>query len=366
MPSKFGGVAVDEGTGSRFGGVAVPDPEPPSALERFGQSWWDNSVLKHPIDSVVGLYKSLTTMPDYHQLSAEEKAQVDAQVSKAFADAAHPTPEYAGMVASKGTNAALVSGATALLAKGFGVAVDSGIGPALKAGAQAAAPDVLAGGAKVGVGAALADVVPGPLKYVAGIAPATSGSRQIVRGLRKGFDAGKASLADRAAANAAAAAPVAVPPAPAPVAGLLQAGPIITPAPADASFVRAVPAEYATPEEPPVAPAAAAAAQPVAEPTDLEKQLQASLDRHPKADENRVQAADRWAQNLKQLNVPAPAPGDDAAWANLSRSLGERAGYVPAPDTRQMIRERLAATPPTVQTLLDKSKAAFDAARKKP
>lgn len=112
-----------------------------------------------------------------------------------------------------------------------------------------------------------------------------------------------------------------------------------------------------------VAPDAPGAPQPVAEPTDLEKQLQASLDRHPKADENRVQAADRWAQNLKQLNVPAPAPGDDAAWANLSRSLGERAGYVPAPDTRQMIRERLAATPPTAQTLLDKSKAAFDAAR---
>lgn len=351
MPSKFGGVAVDEGTGSRFGGVAVPDPEPPSALERFGQSWWDNSVLKHPIDSVVGLYKSLTTFPDYHQLSPEEKASVDDHMERAFHDAANPTPELAGQVASTGTNAAIVAAATAGVAKGLGVIVPK----TLDTLDAATSPDVVRAAVKV--------LPKGPTALDAYDA----------------FQAEKARI--RAARTPAAPVPVLrdanspawsqfpnaarpdFPPV-SPIQSPLPSGRVPGSAARAATLPEqpaAAPVESFQPQ--PVAPAAAAAPQPVAEPTDLEKQLQASLDRHPKADENRVQAADRWAQNLKQLNVPAPAPGDDAAWANLSRSLGERAGYVPAPDTRQMIRERLAATPPTAQTLLDKSKAAFDAAR---
>lgn len=66
--------------------------------------------------------------------------------------------------------------------------------------------------------------------------------------------------------------------------------------------------------------------------------------RHPKADENRVAAADRIAASLKKLNVTPPPIENDAAWASLAQNLGERDGYVPALATRQMIHERMGST----------------------
>lgn len=181
----------------------IPNPAAPSALQRFGQAWWDSSVLHHPIDSAIGLVKSLVTFPDYHQLSQQEKDAVDEQVAKAFHDAAYPTPELAGQVASKGTNAAMLAGVTAGLAKGFGIASDAGVGGAIKAGVKAAAPDVTMGTAKAAAGSVAAELLPGgPLRYVAGAAPVYSGVRQITKGISKGFAAGKAALAAPAAAVA--------------------------------------------------------------------------------------------------------------------------------------------------------------------
>ena len=236
-------------------------PAPQSNIQRFAQSWWDNSVLKHPIDSAVGLVKSLVTMPDYHQLSQQEKDAVDAQMEKAWNDAAanirHPTPEYAGMVTSKGTNAAIIAGATYGVGKGLGAAVDAApaaweaikadapaaweaaTGPprsvlqGVKAGAKAAAPDVAKGAGWTAAGLAAADIVPGPewLKAAVGIPGAAPGIAQIRRGLIKGFEAGKnawaASVAARMTAKdaaARAAAEAAAPP-------TWQPGPPGTPAP---------------------------------------------------------------------------------------------------------------------------------------
>lgn len=68
-------------------------------------------------------------------------------------------------------------------------------GAAVKAFAKGAAPDVGAGAAKAGAGLLASEVLPGgPLKYVAGAAPIYSGSRQIGRGLSKGWQAAKGAL----------------------------------------------------------------------------------------------------------------------------------------------------------------------------
>jgi ddrB-like ParB superfamily domain len=211
-----------------------------SNIQRFAQSWWDNSVLEHPIDSAVSLVKSLVTMPDYHQLSDAEKAQVDAQMEKAWNDAAanikHPTPEYTGMLASKATNAAIVAGATYGVGKGLGAAVD--VAPhaweAVKAGVSTAAPDVAKGAALTGGALAAADVMPGPawVKTAVGIPGTAPGVLQIRKGLVQGFAAAKNAWADSVAARIVAKDAAAPPVQPR---ALLPAGPIITPPPADVS-----------------------------------------------------------------------------------------------------------------------------------
>lgn len=221
----------------------TPVVEPASKLQRFAQSWWDHSVLKHPIDSAVGLVKSLVTFPDYHQLSDEEKAHVDTQMEKAFHEAAHPTPELAGQVASTGSNAALIAGATIGLGKGLGAVVDSGVipqaGTAIKAGVKAAAPDVAMGTAKAAAGTTAAAILPGgEMRYVLAAKPVWSGVTQVGRGASKGFAAGKAAFEqarlDRLVAAAAErvpawqnfpdATPPGVQPAPAAVAPRLPSG----------------------------------------------------------------------------------------------------------------------------------------------
>jgi len=192
---------------------APPADAQPSKLQRFAQSWWDNSVLKHPIDSAIGLVKSLVTFPDYRQLSQAEQDAVDAQMQKAMSDMGafveHPLdhPEYAGLIAAKVTNPAIVGAATMGLAKGLGAAVD--VAPqawtAAKAGVQAAAPDVAIGGFKVAAGSAAAEVLPGgPIKYALAAAPAYAGGRQIMKGLAKGAVAARDSFATPVAAPAVA------------------------------------------------------------------------------------------------------------------------------------------------------------------
>lgn len=135
------------------------------------------------------------------------------------------------------------------------------------AGARAAAPDVATGAAKVGAGYLLEQMLPGggPLKYAFELPTAYQGARQIQRGLKKGVKAGREVLKTRAAAAAEAAkaeaaaaeaaasaqaaqeaprssvvygAPGIIPPS-----RQLGPGPIVTPAPPDTSYVRAVPAE---------------------------------------------------------------------------------------------------------------------------
>lgn len=126
--------------------------------------------------------------------------------------------------------------------------------------------------------------------------------------------------------------------------------------------------ETAPPAQAP-APAASVPEAAAEAPSELERQLQASLtrsadpslnlsrdkvgspatplvERHPRADANRVAAADRIARDVTKLDIELP-PGDgpehDAAWGALAQNLGERKGYVPSADTRQLIRERVDA-----------------------
>jgi hypothetical protein len=67
---------------------------------------------------------------------------------------------------------------------------------------------------------------------------------------------------------------------------------------------------------------------------------------------NRATAATRWVDNLKAADKPAPALDDDAAWATLARNMGERKGYTPSADTRQLIHERLGQAPDAAETAL--------------
>lgn len=187
--------------------VASPPPEEPkSNLQRFAQSWWDHSVLKHPIDSAVGLVKSLVTFPDYHTLSQDEKDQVDKHLGDAFSAAAHPTPELAGQVTSEGTNAAVLAGATAGLGKALGAVVDNAdvIKGAAKGAAKATTEtahfkgfDIPGGNVMAGTAggsiAARAVGLPGAAGAVVG------GAAPIVRGAIQG---GRAALAARITAAA--------------------------------------------------------------------------------------------------------------------------------------------------------------------
>ena len=70
--------------------------------------------------------------------------------------------------------------------------------------------------------------------------------------------------------------------------------------------------------------------------------VEADTQRHPRADENREKAATRWAQTLLRLGAQPPDVDDDAAWRRLASKMGERQGYVPSADTREMIHERRA------------------------
>lgn len=135
------------------------------------------------------------------------------------------------------------------------------VAAALKEGAKAAAPDVAVGTAKVGAGAAIAHFIPAgeALKAVLGLPTAAKGITQIGRGLKAGAAAYSEARAAQAAADAAPVAEAAAEPA-----GLLNAGPIITPPPEDPSFVRAVPARYAEREPPPPPRALLGAAPPAA------------------------------------------------------------------------------------------------------
>ena len=68
-----------------------------------------------------------------------------------------------------------------------------------------------------------------------------------------------------------------------------------------------------------------------------------AAEKHPAHLANRVTAADRWASTLKAVGVVPPPVADAAAWTKLARGLGERKGYTPHLDTRQMIMERMGA-----------------------
>jgi hypothetical protein len=129
-------------------------------------------------------------------------------------------------------------------------------GAAVKEGVKAAAPDLAAGAGKIAAGSAIAAAPLPHASAVGGWGFVGPGVRQVGQGLVTGAKAGavaaKASLASRIAAAADAVTPDAgatVAPA-----GLLGPGPVVTPAPPDGSFVRAVPAEYPPVEAPPPAP----------------------------------------------------------------------------------------------------------------
>lgn len=311
MGSAAGWTPVAEPSTSAWTPVQETPKEQPSNLQRFAQSWWDHSVLKHPIDSAVGLVKSLVTFPDYHTLTQDEKDQVDKHLGDAFSAAAHPTPELAGQVTSEGTNAAVLAGATAGLGKALGAVVDNAdvIKGAAKGAAKATTEtahfkgfDIPGGNVMAGTAggsiAARAVGLPGAAGAVVG------GAAPIVRGAIQG---GRAALAARITA-AATEAKILHPdiaasmleslneddgatfspqngPAPLPISRQIAApaNVIIPPAPEDTSFVRSVPAQYpAGPVRPPLAqqPVAAApvAETPAVQPkTDLEDLLEKSL-----------------------------------------------------------------------------------------
>jgi hypothetical protein len=93
----------------------------------------------------------------------------------------------------------------------------------------------------------------------------------------------------------------------------------------------------------------------------LEQQLQDSVDavkaRKAAAAEavtqaNRTKAADRWRDALRSADMKAPALDDDAAWKRLAVNMGERPGYVPSMDTRQLIHERMGQAPDAAETAL--------------
>lgn len=357
-----------------------PGVEPPSALQRFGRAWWNGT---HPIDSVVGLAKSLVTFPDYRELSPAEQAAVDAQFEKALGDAASPTAEYLGDVAAKGTSTALLMGVTAGLAKGFGIAAENSgsilagakgavrgaagalVEPAKFKGFSVPGGNVMAGAAGGGAAASALGLPRTAGAIVGGAAPIVRGAVQGAKGAIALEE--RRAILDTPPANALPADQVASifpgiefagtpePAAPAPEtyaatpAGVTPGGPIRPPL------------ASAAPSAAPSAPAAAIPGD------DLEALLKRSLEligekksatpavadaatevaqRHPRADANRVAAADRIARDVTKLEIELP-PGDgpehDAAWGALAQNLGERKGYTPSADTRQLVRERVDA-----------------------
>ena len=151
--------------------------------------------------------------------------------------------DYTGAAAD-----ATVLGATIAAPKVAGAVAD--VAPRVAAGVRvvgtgikAAAPEVATGTAVAGVGELVGHVVPG-----AEWATRLAGGQLMRSGVAKGLKAAREAMGPREAPAAAAeaAAPAAVPTPAINVNRPLQLppGPIITPAPADTSYVRSVPAEY--------------------------------------------------------------------------------------------------------------------------
>ena len=288
-------------------------------------------------------------------------------IKGAFADAVGSLLPFAAEPAISGTRAAIEAAPEAAATTGA----------VTKAAVKAGGRDVAVGAGKTALGAALAKA--GPLGEIgdvlAGVPVVKSGLKQMGRGVRAGYSAGKQALADRAAAPPAAAAPVVevpplqlgpgpvIPPAPpdasfvrgvpaqyaqpepVPPSRQLGPGPIVTPPPPDASFVRAVPAEYPpvefTPQEqaladhilqnvepqaPPTAqppsPAPAAAPKPAA--AELAQQFEATT------------RPDRMLDFLKRMDpeiTPAAIDNlDPNQWELVARGAGSPAGTIPTPE----------------------------------
>jgi hypothetical protein len=366
-----------------FIAATAQKPEQPSNLQRFAQSWWDHSVLKHPIDSAVGLVKSLVTFPDYHALSQDEKDQVDAHVEKAFHEAAHPTPELAGQVASSGTNAALITGATMGLAKGLGAVIDNadvikgaarGAKNALTETAHFKGFDIPGG--NVMAGSAGGSMAAHALGLPGELGAALGGAAPIVKGAVAG---GRAALAARVA-KAAAEGKVLSPDIVASILEELNAEPVPVaeaaaeaPASAEAPIATAQwePGPAGTPE--PWAPYQSPATGPVAQPappaaaapglTELQR-MEDAADQHAaylqgQADTitwaNRTRKADRFSKYLQKNNLEPTAENLKAA----TKALAER--EVPSAETVDMIHDRLgyqAAAPDLERQLADSIAAA--------
>jgi hypothetical protein len=298
-------------------------------------------------------------------------------IKGAFADAVGSLLPFAAEPAISGTRAAIEAAPEAAATTGA----------VTKAAVKAGGRDVAVGAGKTALGAALAKA--GPLGEIgdvlAGVPVVKSGLKQMGRGVRAGYSAGKQALADRAAAPPAAAAPVVevpplqlgpgpvIPPAPpdasfvrgvpaqyaqpepVPPSRQLGPGPIVTPPPPDASFVRAVPAEYPpvefTPQEqaladhilqnvepqaPPTAqppsPAPAAAPKPAA--AELAQQFEATT------------RPDRMLDFLKRMDpeiTPAAIDNlDPNQWELVARGAGSPAGTIPTPEDIASIRGNLA------------------------
>lgn len=190
----------------------------------------------------------------------------------------------------------------------------------------AAAPEIPPQAAPIGVQPS--PVVPAPL------APAPTAPEALLAQARDAFDAAKAA----------------------------RNGPAMRAAERDIKALQTAPLETA-PVTPPPAPMAPPepAQQADAAPTDLERQLQDSLDevRARKAATaegriagNRATAATRWVDNLKSADMAAPALDDEESWARLARNMGERKSYTPSADTRQLIHERMGQAPDAAESAL--------------
>lgn len=194
------------------------------------------------------------------------------------------------------------------------------------------------------VGTSAAELLAGQLGIPHGVATAISEGAQIAHG---GWKGAKAAVAERAAA-ANAHPPSAVSPTPPPAfqpKALLGPGPVITPPPADASFVRSVPAQYPQVETPAATPSAATTAiAATAEDTALLDGIAQSLNGTPFAKAS--PASQAMIRTLaSRLDKPVPAdlntPPPPATAPRAPMAAPEPAA--PGKTLQQLIQEDLAA-----------------------
>ena len=366
---------------------ATPQPAPPSGLmdhvANFAKNFWGDlantgqgmvNAVAHPLDTI----KGIGTAQDAVRLKAQ-----DAMKRGDYVEAARHALSYAVPVAGPAIDARGDQAQSGDVSGALGGATSIGLQLAAPGGMEAHAPALVEGVGKAATatrGAAVAGakaavshktmIGAGTAEYLAthvGVPPGVAGGAVAgSRILRAAIKGGKAALADRLAAavekyNAQPAAPEA-PPQFQPR-GLLSSGPHVTPAPADTSFVRSVPAEYPTVEAPASAPAAPSpqAAAPVPTPRTMAQNEAAMMQKSPAPPDtqpsqftstgerkssalrgeeikamHRIAKAGRYTDALQNggLRVSDVIRMDDSHWKALADGIGEK---IPSPETRAQV-----------------------------